>query len=441
VRSAIGRLRVVAATVLVAVVTVAPPTFADARQEASARAALKNAKADFAASNFGLGAARLHKALKACGERKCAPGTRAALLMDLGAMQLKRGVKDEASRAFSDAAALVPAIAPDPVFDSPELRAALATATGTAATSEGVERPTGDIAAPPEVAPAPVDLVQVHAASPGQATRSSAEPRSVRGFKRIWIGASAELEFMTMPSASDVCALDPATGLPANGDNLYCTTQAGSDFPTRSLTLENAGLCTAAQVASGLCTVDLGGRTREALLRGNLRVVGSFDYAVTANLLVGARLGATLFPYPGRAAVNDGRDLGSRIYGEVRGTWVFGANAIGSPGLKPLVFLGGGVASFEGHASSAVAFCPAAQPASAGKPCQVPLDTGTVNVWRTGGPGFATLGLGLRWVATPAIALTVAARVNLTFRQNGWEPTFLPFVPTFGPELAAQYGF
>jgi hypothetical protein len=319
VRSAIGGLRVVAAAVLVALVTVAPPTFADAGPETAAAASPKNAKADFAAGHVG--------------------------------------------------------------------------------------------------------------------------PRSVRRFKRIWMGASAELEFMGLPSDNDVCALDPASGRPASGDNLYCTAQAGSDFPSRSLTLENAGLCTAAQVASGLCTVDLGGRTKEGLLRGNLRVVGSFDYAVTANLLVGARVGATFFPYPGHAAVNDGRDLGSRFYGEARGTWVFGANAIGSPGLKPLVFLGGGVASFEGHASSAVAFCPAAQPASAGKPCQVPLDSGPVNVWHTGGPGFATLGFGVRWLATPAIALSLAARVNFSFHPNGWEPGFVPFVPTFGPELAAQYGF
>jgi len=266
-------------------------------------------------------------------------------------------------------------------------------------------------------------------------------PRPVRPFKRIWIGASAELEFLELPSAKDVCALDPTTGLPSNGRNLYCTTGAGADFPASSMTLENAGLCTAAQGVSGLCPADAGGRSSGDLVRGNLRLAGSFDYAITANLLVGARVGATLYPYPGRAAVNDGRELGSRFYGEVRGTWVFGANAIGALGIKPLVVVGGGVAAFDAHTSSAVAFCPAARPVSAGTACQVPLFTGKVNVWQTNGPGFGTLGLGLRWLATQSIALTVTARVNLSFHENGWAPSLVPFVATFGPELAVQYGF
>jgi hypothetical protein len=246
---------------------------------------------------------------------------------------------------------------------------------------------------------------------------------------------------MDLPSAGDVCALNPGTGRPSNGRDLYCTTLGGSDFPDRAAPLENAGLCTAAEVASGVCSVHAGGRSHPGLARGNLRLMGSFDYAVTANLLLGARIGASFFPYPGQAAVNDRRELGSRFYGEARGTWVFGANALGSPGIKPLVLVGVGAAEFAAHSPSSAALCPSAQSVASGKACQVPLFSGAVNVWQTSGPGFGTLGVGLRWLATPSIALTVALRANLTFHGNGVAPSFAPFVPTFGPELAAQYGF
>jgi hypothetical protein len=354
-------------------------------------------------------------------------------------MQLKRGAKGEVSRAFFEAAALLPDIAVDPAYDSPELRGVLSAATGmkNGPADDARTAPRGDFAHSPAVEQA-TDVGEAHRDEEVSLPR---EAPPVRKFRRFWIGAGAELEFMQLPADNDVCAVNPATGLPSNGRNLYCTTLAGSDFPDRSVTLENTGLCTAAQVASGLCPTDTGGRIHQAFVHGNLRVVGSFDFAITANLLIGARFGASLFPYPGHAAVSDGRELGSRLYGEVRGTFVFGANAIGSAGLKPFILLGGGVAPFDGHASSAAAFCPAAQPAGPGNPCQVPLFTGRVNVWQTNGPGFGTLGIGLRWVATQAFALSLAARVNLSFHQDGWAPSFVPLIPTFGPELAAQYGF
>jgi hypothetical protein len=559
-RWAIGRLLLGAAAGMLIATTSLPAALAGPRQEAIAKGLLKVAKADFVAGNFGIGAGRLQRALKICGEKRCTTETHAALLVGLGAMQLRRGAHDAALEALAAAAKEQPDLAPDPVFDSPELRAVFADASGTggAGDSEGRAVPRGDFSHTPpteQVTDTPLPLyleggpdsvarvvveyrpesstpwksidlekkgrgwaglvpcgdvhggdfryyvtgldeantpvahngdpkhsyvVLIKDAISGDAPHLPSEPppgscgqhgasdqaggtgesppggespagdegsraaiasKPARRFKRLWLGVGAELELMKLPVANDVCALNRSSGLPSNGSNLYCTTQAGADFPARTVALENYGLCTAAQVASGLCPSDAGGRSSGALVHGDLRLMASVEYAFTANLLVGLRGGVTLFPYPGQAAVNDRRDLGSRIYGEVRGTFVFGANALGSPGLKPLVLLGVGVASFEGHASSAVAFCPAALPAGAGNPCGSPLFKGPVNVWQTNGPGFGTVGLGLRWVATESIAFTLAARLNVSSHQNGWLPSFLPLVPTFGPELAAQYGF
>jgi hypothetical protein len=543
-----------AAAIVACSVTFSPPALADARTERAAAAAMKKAKADWAAMNYGTGAKRLQKILRACGDTKCAAGTRATLLMDIGAMLFKKGSKDEANLSFAAAAKAQPGIAFDPAFDSPELRAAFAAATGAGGGGDsggGGVAPTGDFAhtAPAEQAvntplalyvdggPDSVVRVVVKYRSesssswkridlkkldsgwgglipcgdvtsgtlryyiqglddsktpigsngdakhpytvqikesisgdaphlPGKAAPKSCsvssdcppdfpgcsksgdsagdsgddngdedkpEAKASGAYKRFWVGAGMEIEFISVPSGNDVCALDPTSALPSNGSNLYCTTQAGSDFPARSTPLQNTALCTAAQAQAGLCPGDAAGHSGGGIVPGDLRLMVAFDYALTANLLLGARLGATLFPYPGNAAVSDGRAFGSRFYGELRGTWVFGDNAIGASGFHPLVLVGGGVAQFDGHVTSGAAYCPASQPFPKGA-CQAPFVTGTVDIWETNGPGFGTLGGGVRWAASESIALTAAARLNLSFGVNG-------LVPTFGPEITAQYGF
>ncbi len=556
------------AAIVVCTATFSPPAFADARTEKAAAAALKKAKADFGAMNYGTGATRLQKVLRACGETKCSPQTRAALLMDIGAMQFKKGSKDEANLSFVAAAKLQPGVTFDPAFDSPELRAAFAAATGTGGGSGGGgssgggeagggAAPTGDFGHTPPTeqavnTPLPlfvdggpdsvarvvvkyrsesssswkrIDLkklddgwgglipcgdvttgtlryyiqgldesktpvgsngdakhpytVQIKDTISGDAphlpgkdapkscSQSSDCPPDFPGcsksgesagengdengdedkgeskpsgpYKHWWLGVGAELEFISVPSGNDVCALDPTSALPTNSSNLYCTTQSGSDFPSRGTAQQNNALCTAAQFASGLCPGDAAGHSGGGIVAGDMRLMAAIDYAFTANLLVGARVGVTLFPYPGSAAVSDGRAFGSRFYGEVRGTWVFGENALGKPGFKPLVMVGGGAAQFDGHVSSGVAYCTAPQAAPPAKPfpagkCQAAFATGQVNIWETSGPGFGMLGGGVRWAATENIALVGAARLNLSFGANG-------LVPTFGPEITAQYGF
>jgi hypothetical protein len=564
VRFVITRRVFVAALTAVAIlavgVTFSPSAFADARTEAVAKKAIKKAQADFAALNYGTGSTRLQKALRACGESKCTPQTKATLLMDLGAMQFKKGAKDESSLSFQTAAKLVPGIAFDPAFDSPELRAAFAAATGAGGGDSGGVAPTGDFGHTPAAeqaanTPLPIyvdggpdsvarvvvkyrsesmsswkriDLKKLDSgwgglipcadvktgtlryyiqgiddtktpvgsngdakhpytvqikdsisgaaphlpgkAPPKSCSESSDCPPDFPGcsksgesagdsgdengdeekeeskpsgpFKRFWVGVGAELEFISVPSGNDVCALDPTSALPSNSNNLYCTTQSGADFPSRASSAQNNALCTAAQAQAGLCPGDAGGHSGGGLVPGDMRLMLAFDYAVTANLLVGARLGLTLFPYPGNAAVSDGRAFGTRFYGEARGTWVFGENALGSPGIKPMVQLGAGAAQFDGHVSGGVAYCTATQTNPAGPPskafppgpCQAQFATGSVNIWETSGPAFGALGGGVRWNASDRIALTGALRLNLSFGASG-------LVPTYGPEITAQYGF
>jgi hypothetical protein len=261
-------------------------------------------------------------------------------------------------------------------------------------------------------------------------------------FKRFWVGLGAEFEFMPLQSGSDLCYEDPNSALPANKNNMYCTNKDGTDFPYRTTPAQNNAICTAAQQQAGICPGDAGGNSNGGITPGDLRIMASFDYAVTPNLLAGARLGMSLFVYPGNSAVNDGRAFKlTRVYGDLRATWVFGENALGSEGIRPMAFAGLGVAEFDTHTSSFVAVCPAAQTvpptgqcANSGRPGYAPPITGNVNVWTINSPWFLMLGGGARWLVTDSIALTAALRLNASIGVNG-------LVPTFGPEVGAAYGF
>jgi hypothetical protein len=260
------------------------------------------------------------------------------------------------------------------------------------------------------------------------------------------VGIGAEFEFYSLPKGSDLCHENASSALPDNSNNMYCTTQSGDDFPYRKDPTQNQSLCTTTLAAAGVCPGDAGGNSNGGITPANLRVMVSFDYAVTKNLLAGARLGVSLFVYPGSSPINDGRAFNpERLYLEGRATWVFGQNPLADSGIHPLAMLGLGAAEFDAHTSSKVYVCPAAANQTTPNPAQgqcsrpgAPLYAapvgGNVNVWQTNGPFFVTLGFGARWTVTDRIALTAALRVNGSIGANG-------LVPTFGPEVGAAYGF
>jgi hypothetical protein len=239
-------------------------------------------------------------------------------------------------------------------------------------------------------------------------------------FRRIWVGAAFGLEFMLMPPGNDVCHLDTVTAEPDDTNHLYCTTPNGADFPTR----DPIGYVQNGQLVPGQAGQSSGS------IQPLARLMATFDFAVTRNLLLGARAGAVVLTpiYPGQAAIIDGRASSfGRLHLEARATWVFGDNPLGDKGFAPLAFVGGGISRFDAHVSSTATI----NTAPAGMP---PVTyTGGVNIWKTDGPGFVTGGVGVRWAPIEPLAFTLAARANMAF-GNG---EFL----TFGPELAAAYGF
>ena len=214
-----------------------------------------------------------------------------------------------------------------------------------------------------------------------------------------------------MPKGVDLCHLNGATALPDNSANVYCTNRDGTDFPSRSSPDQNNAL------QQGQAGTSNGG-----LERGDVRLMVSFDYALTANILLGARLGVTMFKYPGQAAYTDGRAWSAasgRLYLDARFTYLFGESAI-TKTVAPMVFAGLGASSFDTHVDSGITL-------SNGQ-------SGTVSLWQTNGPFFFMLGAGIRAALSDNFGMTLALRVNGSTGSNG-------FIASFGPEAGLAYGF
>lgn len=248
-------------------------------------------------------------------------------------------------------------------------------------------------------------------ASSGSSGSSSAK------YARYWIGAAAEFELMSMPSANDACVLstgpNPPPGFPANPANLYCVDATGADFPPR--TPAGAAINSKLKAMPGSA-----GRSAGGLQPGDIRLMLSLDYALNENFLVGGRFGLVVNSYPGSAASQDGRAAGFKVHVEGRATYLLGSAPLERVGFAPMGIAGLGLGEFDGHVTSVVT--------------NGPSQSEPIDIWDTDGPFFMFIGAGARYQFSPRIAATAALRLNLAVGGNG-------VLPTFGPEFGLQYGF
>ncbi|HLK39612.1 MAG TPA: hypothetical protein VKU41_22810 [Polyangiaceae bacterium] len=554
----------VAAAISVTLLSIRPAAAVDARTEAAAKAAMKKANQQYLRSNYAAAASVLDRAARACGVSKCSSATRAAVLRDLGTMQVKKGDQAGASKSFTDAIALQPGLELDPDYDTSDVRSAFEAAKGSVGSggggsggggagggSSGGAQPAGDFThhpAPEQQANTPLPIyVQVpedmnvvrvvvkykgaqmddwtrlelnklgrgwaglipcaHVTTGtiqywiqgfdqgGEPVASSGDPKhpytvpirseitaeaphlpgkpapaacagdtdcppgspgcggaarhhhkqaedegstessasksdegtskeessegsseskpSTSGrlaYAKIWLGVSGTIDFVSLPQVSDVCLTQP-NGQPANASNMYCTAPDGTDFPPRSTV--------PGQPAASPLTRGQAGTSSGGLLLGNVRVMLTFDYALSPSLLLGGRFGYVINSYPGQAAANDGRAFGAKFHVEARATYLFGDKPLARPGFAPMVFGGLGASEFDGHTTTFVLFNGASEP---------------VDAWLTNGPFFLAVGAGARYQFSLRAAFTAAARLNLAVGGNG-------VLPTYGPEVGLLYGF
>jgi hypothetical protein len=243
--------------------------------------------------------------------------------------------------------------------------------------------------------------------------------------RKVWVGVSIGFDYTLVPSADDVCKLnppsDPAAPLqPINSSNYYCTTSDGSDYPYRPLTAADANANPRGRENDRL-VVGTSDKVSGGGAFGNVRIMASLDYALNLNLLLGARIGFVLNTYPGQAAKDDGKSF-PPLHLELRGTYLIGKDALLQK-VAPFVMAGAGISTFETAVKVSVVET---------------TDTNTkiakdVDAWQLAGPAFVTFGGGARIALSERAAFMLGARVNLAFGNA--------FAPSFGPDVGIAFGF
>jgi hypothetical protein len=205
------------------------------------------------------------------------------------------------------------------------------------------------------------------------------------------------------------------TGNPTNSKGYYCT-QNGSDYPPRN----GAGQT----IAENIMTTK-GDSVGGGAVPGDIRLMASFDYALTTNQMVGGRVGYVLRTYQGSQAAHF-----APIHAEARYSYVFGDDPIGKAGIHPMIFGGTGISEFDSSVTLSVYQLPNSANCTKGAYC-----VETVSAWRTGGPFFLEVGGGGRWEFVPGFAATLD--LKLVTAMGG--SVGFAFVPT--PEAGVQLGF
>ena len=398
----IRSLRRVTEVALVAGAALSSARGADAASgsEHAAKAAFRKGLGEYGVGDYAAARAHFSTALASCGDDACDPKTKATILRELGSAQFEDGDGDAAKKSYADARSL----SPDLAFnhdDDTKLASIWNAAKGGASESDESSKPTS------------ADDDQEAASSDSTPEAPKKEEPSIASdaplpYARIWVGVAGTVDVDFLPSGSDLCQL-ARNDVPENSQGIYCTDPYGKDFPARG-TKQNAALI------PGNSGSLVGGAKA-----GDIRALVAIDYALTPVVLVGVRVGYVANGYPGSAAASDGHAFGTNLHAEIRGTYLFGHDALSRPGFAPLVFVGGGIAKFDARDTSYVAL-------------QGIRGTQPVNVWVTTGPGFVSAGGGARYQFSPRIAFTGAARLNLAFGPGN-------ALVSVGPEVAVQYGF
>ena len=155
------------------------------------------------------------------------------------------------------------------------------------------------------------------------------------------------------------------------------------------------------------------GTASSELSPGGVHVLATIDYAATANLLVGVRLGYVANAYPGDAAASAGKTFAAAIHAEARGTWVFGDEPIARSGLAPYVFVAAGVAHFDAPVTVMIA-----QQGVAGERA--------VHAWFVSGPAFGGVGGGARYAFSPRNRVSRPGWAST--RPSGRVPSVSPYL-------------
>jgi hypothetical protein len=403
------------ATLLLAGPTLAGPK--DAQAEAARKKALEE---DYLETRFDDADQRLRAAIKACGGDACSHAVTAKLYVALGCV-LAGGKKElsDAGDAFVEALTLDPRAKIDPDLASSEVSFAFDQAKkrlGMSGKKAGkkatVDAPDPAVEKDP---PEPAVEKKKPATDEGDVEKP-AEPRPEAPppaeAKRNWItlAFSPDVAFV---GGDDVCSKDSQAN-----DHLFCVRKDGTHY-VGTPTPGNADKINGGAVLS------------------TMRITLGYDRLLGERITLGARLG---FAFNG---AHDGGASFLPVHVEARLAVWPGANPFVGSGVRPFLFLSGGVAQIDSRVDVDLledgATCGAKKPSDTGSDCTKPSRDGfleprkqTVSAYKQAGLAFAAGGVGVQIAPSPGIAFHLAVRGGITFPS---------VVPVITPEAGFALGF
>ncbi len=218
-------------------------------------------------------------------------------------------------------------------------------------------------------------------------------------YKKNWLGLHVGLDIAIM-GGDNVCSQDSQ-----NSKGFACFASGTSDQ------------------YFGDPQVGAGDKISTGAALGTVRLMASYDRALTPNIMVGARVGY---------AFNGGPKAGNAAFlpfhGEVEAQYWFGHNALGKKGIRPYVKVGGGMAQVDAKLPVTIVDCGTTSTNSAHDSCVKPPGTpnagtggktGQLDAYKKLGQAFIAAGGGVMYALTKNSGLQLNVNVMFMLPTSG----------------------
>jgi hypothetical protein len=409
---------------------------------------------DYLATEFTAAQEKLASALDLCGTDQCSPAVVAKIHRDLGVV-LIAGLQDLENGKAELVLALQadPAVTLDKDLATPEIEAAFAQArqevTGATGAPPAAQPPAGaggqqEGTVPPELqensgASAADEVVCppdfpgcgeedqgfegsfCDAASPcpegydcvDNKCEEVEAPISEEALHKNWIGLGGQVDALYFGSGEDICLSNDYYCFLQNSDTYFFDPE-GRNQITRS-----------SDAAPG---ANVGDKLESPGFRlATIRVMITFDRAVTSNLSLGARVG---FAFGGGPQAPNGNAF-VPVHAEVRGTLWFGKGVFNKVGFRPFLFAGGGLAQVDAKVTVPVAATVPADPSNPTGTQRVAVGA-NLDAWRKTGLSFVSVGGGTGYALSPRFQILAEVKVMQLLGATG---------TAAAAQLGGSYGF
>lgn len=330
----------------------------------------------YLAMNMEEAAATLERALEVC-KTECSPKALAVIHRNLAVVYIAGMNKQaEGEREMTLALAADPTLQLNPDIATPEVKAAYAKAGGKPGAGSSVgpvllKEDESNAAAAPEDA-------STSTSTSKDELQATEDPSGGAARSNHWLSLSVQKDFFIHRETLGVCASQTTTG----SRSYYCKNSVGQTWGFHG--------------EEGIDPSPGSNSVKTGIAPSTTRVMAGYDYAISDNLMAGARLGLAFGGAVHDELANEKPFMPYHV--ELRGQYFLGGAPLASAGFRPYLGAGAGLGQFDSFVQ--VEFFGVSDPGPDGAKY-------TLNAWRRAGNMFVLLALGAEYAFTPRAALYV----------------------------------